>query len=115
MTNSCDTLRLLSKCGSMDLSMLGPIAAEIEQLRGNLSLAEEGLANATQENASLTTQRDHWLEIAREKDTEIERLQAQLRDCEQLLAAHDPKRECGYWLRTQPPTSEPTRQEPGSH
>jgi predicted Zn-ribbon and HTH transcriptional regulator len=34
---------------------------------------------------------------------EIERLRKQLKDCEQLLAAHDPKRECGYWMRTSPP------------
>jgi hypothetical protein len=31
--NSCDTLRLLAKCGSMDLSMLAPIADEMERLR----------------------------------------------------------------------------------
>jgi len=36
---------------------------------------------------------------------EIERLRKQLKDCEQLLAAHDPKRECGYWMRTSPPES----------
>jgi len=37
MTNenpdSVATLRLLAKCGSMDLSMLGPIADEMERLR----------------------------------------------------------------------------------
>jgi len=48
------------------------LKCEIEQLRGNLSLAEEGLANATQESASLTIQRDHWLEIARQKDSLID-------------------------------------------
>ncbi len=75
---------------------------ENAQLRGNLSLAEEGLASAMQEierlNArvaqitqgneaqainggrlrdslsQMESQRDHWLEVAREKDVEIEQL-----------------------------------------
>jgi hypothetical protein len=74
-----------------------------EQLRGNLSLAEDGLAAAMQElrdggtllvkyreeierlrgcwsealgnYTDMTTQRDHWLEIAREKDRELELLE----------------------------------------
>jgi len=64
---------------------------DYEVLRGNLSLAEEGLANATQESASLTIQRDHWLEIARQKDSLIDTQDAaqtslhaeniRLRDC----------------------------------
>jgi len=42
-------------------------------------------------------------ELAATRLKEIERLRKQLTDCEQLLAAHDPKRECGYWMRTSPP------------
>jgi len=38
---------------------------------------------------------------------ENERLRAQLVDCEKLLAAHDPNRECGYWMRTMPPEPHP--------
>lgn len=34
---------------------------------------------------------------------ERDRLRNQLVDCEQLLAAHDPQKECGYWIRTMPP------------
>jgi len=44
-----------------------------------------------------------WKSTAKERLKEIERLRKQLKDCEQLLAAHDPKRECGYWMRTSPP------------
>lgn len=65
------------------------LQTELTQLRGNLSLAEDGLAAAMQEQRAhaeiqvgltriiddMTTQRDHWLEIAREKDRELELLE----------------------------------------
>lgn len=44
MTNDNDsiaTLRLLAKCGSMDLSMLGPIADEMKQLHAAVKTAQE--------------------------------------------------------------------------
>ena len=44
-----------------------------EQLRGNLSLAEEGLANATQEIEGLKTDRDLW----REQAASVQRLATQ--------------------------------------
>lgn len=87
------TLRLLAKCGSMDLSALDGIADEFERLDGELEASQElakaamadliALRKASEQNATpgpneladMTAQRDHWLEIAREKDSEIERLQ----------------------------------------
>lgn len=38
-TSSVATLRLLAKCGSMDLSVLGPIADEMERMQGLLGAA----------------------------------------------------------------------------
>jgi chromosome segregation ATPase len=59
----------------------GEAADEIAQLRGSLSLAEEGLAKYAQENAqlkasngTLALQRDHWLAVARNKDKQVEKL-----------------------------------------
>jgi hypothetical protein len=61
-----------------------------EQLRGNLSLAEEGLASAMQENDLLRDQRDTNLakevETVRRLEAEIEQLQA---ECKRLLARGD--------------------------
>lgn len=36
MTDSISTLRLLAKCGSMDLSALGPIADEMERMQAEV-------------------------------------------------------------------------------
>jgi hypothetical protein len=55
----------------------GEAADEIAQLRGSLSLAEEGLANYAQlkaSNETLALQRDHWLAVARNKDEQVENL-----------------------------------------
>ena len=68
------------------------IPAAITQLRGNLSMAEEGLASATQELDGMTTQRDHWLEIAREKDAEIERLKLSQSEAEREMLSQSEKR-----------------------
>jgi hypothetical protein len=88
MTNDSDsiaTLRLLAKCGSMDLSMLGPIADEITQLRGNLSLAEDGLANYALEVERLQKRLDRinekWPHV-----TEVERLRDALKRVRRVAA-----------------------------
>lgn len=83
-------------------------------------------------DTSMTSQRDHWLEIAREKDSEIERLQRalsfwmpcvpdpgevmagaceRLMDDAMLLAGHDGSDEQSAealgWIKLQPPSHEP--------
>jgi len=71
---------------SLNAGDMRTLMTEITQLRGNLSLAEEGLAAGLQENVRLGLQRDHWLEIAREKDAEIERLTRELAEARELIA-----------------------------
>jgi hypothetical protein len=77
MTNDNDsvaTLRLLAKCGSMDLSMLGPIADEMEQFHAAVKTAQELAATRLQE---IERQKAALVEAWNETHTasiEIERL-----------------------------------------
>jgi len=48
------------------IAQIDALRQENEQLRGNLSLAEEGLANATQEIEQLKAERDQWKKRADE-------------------------------------------------
>jgi hypothetical protein len=49
---------------------------EITQLRGNLSLAEEGLAKAAQELQRVYGLVDHWFQVAGKKEAELAELRA---------------------------------------
>lgn len=69
------------------LSLLSEAAAEIEQVRTENDRLQDSINRCSTEEG---------LRYA----NELQRLQ--LLDCERLLAAHDPKKECGYWLRSSP-------------
>lgn len=79
--------------------------AEIAQLRGNLSLAEDGLASATQELQRVYGLVNHWSGVAREKDLEIERL-SKLLDRQIEIAADLDKQITELVLRRRTPEPE---------
>jgi len=81
--DSVSTLRLLAKCGSMDLSMLGPIADEMEQMKRDAAWQSKEI--------------DAFAESLSKERAEIERLQKWLQFIEfssedhgmAMQAAHD--------------------------
>jgi hypothetical protein len=68
---ACDAGTLVT---AINLLERPSVADEITQLRGNLSLAEEGLASAMQEIQRVYGLMNHWSGAAQEKDAEIEQL-----------------------------------------
>lgn len=95
------TLRLLAKCGSMDLSALDGIADEFEHLDADAAGLQAELVSVKACWADMITQCDHWLEIAREKDAELERLRNIIHGCpvcseleRNIQPSHEPNEQC---------------------
>jgi hypothetical protein len=111
MTNPDDRLariRAGTAIGPADAEWL---LGEVEQLRGNLSLAEEGLAAATQEVQRLQHALSFWMPCVPDPGEVMVGACERLMDDAMLLAGHDgpdeKSAEALGWIKLQPPASEP--------